>query len=210
MIDKFCKYLTNKIKKQMPEIDNERAEIIMYGIQLLVGEVPKLILMLVISAILGVFWQTLTAFVILLPYKLVSGGVHLNTHIGCFIMTNLVYCGNAFLSTNVELPTNLKLFLIAFNLLFGIAMITKYAPADTVNVPILRKKERRTKKLLSYVLLLINMIVAFFIPNYIISNILIYGTLIQTCSITRVAYKLAKNEYGYETYIKNGNKLETA
>ena len=33
MIDKFCAYLTKKIRKEMPEVDDERAEVIMYGLQ---------------------------------------------------------------------------------------------------------------------------------------------------------------------------------
>ena len=45
MIDKICEYLTNKIRKQMPEVDDEKAEIINYGIQLIVGEIPKIFLM---------------------------------------------------------------------------------------------------------------------------------------------------------------------
>ena len=35
MIDKFCAYLTKKIRKEMPEVDDERAEVIMYGLQTL-------------------------------------------------------------------------------------------------------------------------------------------------------------------------------
>lgn len=202
MIDKFCIFITNRIRKKMPEIDDERAEVILYGIQLIVGEVPKLILMLAIAVVFQVFWQTLAAFFLILPYKIVSGGVHLKTHLGCFIMTNLVYCGNALISSYINLPFNIKIGLITFNLIFGIMMISLYAPADTVNVPILRKKERKIKKILSYIVLTTNMIIAYFIPNTIISNILIFGSLIQTCSITRLSYKLAKNEYGYETYMK--------
>ena len=202
MIDKFCEYLTNKIRKQMPEVDDERAEVINYGIQLLVGEVPKFILMLLIAGILGVFWYAIAAFFMILPYKIVSGGFHLKTHLGCFIGTNLVYCGNAILSTHLSIPENIKVILIISNIIFGIVMITIYAPADTVNVPILRKKDRKIKKVLSYVFLIMNMIIAFFIPNESLSNILIFGSLFQTFSITRLAYRLTNNEYGYETYIK--------
>ena len=52
MIDKFCRYLTNKIRKQMPEVDDEQAEVILYGIQLIVGEIPKIFLMYVESHLL--------------------------------------------------------------------------------------------------------------------------------------------------------------
>ena len=34
----------------------------------------------------------------------------------------------------------------------------------------------------------------------IISNMIIFGYFTQTCMITRVAYKLTKNKYGYEVY----------
>ena len=81
-------------------------------------------------------------------------------------------------------------------------MISIYAPADTENLPILTKKERKTKKILSYIFLSINMLVTLFVPNTIISNLLIFGTLIQTISITRIAYILTKNKYGYEEYLK--------
>ena len=81
-------------------------------------------------------------------------------------------------------------------------MITKYAPADTVDMPILRKKERKIKKILSYVFLIINMITAMLVPNNTISNIFIFGTLIQTLLITRFVFILAKNKYGYEEYLK--------
>lgn len=206
MIDKFCEYLTNKIRKKMPEVDDNRAEVILYGIQLFIGEMPKLVAMLVIATFTGVLPETLLAFLLLLPYKMVSGGVHLNTHIGCFIATNLVYCGNAILSKYLTLPYEIKILFIVLNSILGIIMITKYAPADTVNVPILRKKERQQKKILSYIFLCINMMIALFIPLKTISNIFIFGTLIQTLSITRLAYRLAKNEYGYETYIKQNSE----
>lgn len=202
MIDKFCEYITNKIRKEIPDMDDERAEVIKYGIQLIVGEIPKVFSVFIIGAILGLWWQTLIAFWILLPYKYASGGFHLKSHIGCFIGTNLIYCGNAYLSTVINLNIYAKITLIALNLIIGIIMITKYAPADTINLPILTKKERKMKRILSYIFLIINMAIAIVVPNNTISNILIFGTLIQTFSITRLAYKITKNEYGYETYLK--------
>lgn len=207
MIDKFCEYLTNKIRKEMPEIDDERAEVIKYGIQLIVGELPKIGLMLIVAALLGAFWQTLIAFFIILPYKAMSGGFHLKTHIGCFLGTTLFYTGNALLSQYLQTPYLVKIAFILLNTIFAIPMIAKYAPADTINMPILRKKERKTKQILSYVFFTMNMLVALFVPNNMISNILLFGTLIQTFSITSLAFYLTKNEYGYATYMKEKNNI---
>ena len=203
MIDKFCRYLTNKIRKQMPEVDDEQAEVILYGIQLIVGEIPKFFIMLGIAFLLGIWWQTLLAFLLLLPYKVTSGGFHLKTHLGCILGTNIIYCGNAYLSTIWNFPNEIvKYITIVLIWIFGILMVSIYAPADTENVPIISKKERKNKKVLSYIFLSINMIVALFAPNTIISNLMIFGSLIQTISITRLAYIITKNKYGYEEYLK--------
>lgn len=206
MIDKICEYLTNKIRKQMPEIDDERAEVINYGIQLIVGEIPKIFLMFGLGIILGLWWQTLLAFFLLLPYKTASGGFHLKTHIGCFLCTNIVYCGNAYISTIWNFPNDISKYLTIIGILIlGIIMVSIYAPADTENLPILTKRERKTKKILSYIFLIINLVVAIFIPNNTISNLIILGTFIQTLSITRLAYIITKNKYGYEEYVKAQN-----
>ena len=203
MIDKICEYLTNKIRKQMPEVDDEKAEIINYGIQLIVGEIPKIFLMFGLGIILGLWWQTLLAFFLLLPYKTVSGGFHMKTHIGCFLCTNLVYCGNAYISTIWNFPSEMsKHITILGVLILGIIMVSIYAPADTENLPILTKKERKTKKILSYVFLILSLAVAAFVPNTVISNLIIIGTFVQTLSITRIAYIITKNKYGYEEYLK--------
>ncbi len=206
MIDKICEYLTNKIRKQMPEIDDEKAEIINYGIQLIVGEIPKIFLMFGLGIILGLWWQTLLAFFLLLPYKIVSGGFHLKTHIGCFLCTNIVYCGNAYISTIWNFPNEITKYVTILGIfILGIIMVSIYAPADTENLPILTRKERKTKKILSYIFLIINLLVATFIPNNTISNLIIIGTFIQTLSITRLAYIITKNKYGYEEYLKAQN-----
>lgn len=201
MINKICEYLTNKIRKQMPEINDEKAEVINYGIQLIVGEIPKIFLMFGLGIILGLWWQTLLAFFLLLPYKIVSGGFHLKTHIGCFLCTNIVYCGNAYISTIWNFPNEITKYITILGIfILGIIMVSIYAPADTENLPILTKKERKTKKILSYIFLIINLLVATFIPNNTISNLIIIGTFIQTLSITRLAYIITKNKYGYEEY----------
>lgn len=203
MIDKFCRYLTDKIRNQMPEIDDERAEVILYGLQLVIGEIPKIFLMFGFGIILGLWWQTLLAFFLILPYKVCSGGFHLKTHLGCFLCTNIVYCGNAYISTIWNFPNEMsKYIIIAAIWIFGLIMVSIYAPADTENLPILTKNERKTKKILSYIFLSINMLIALFVPNTVISNLIIIGTLIQTMSITKIAYILTKNKYGYEEYLK--------
>ena len=81
-------------------------------------------------------------------------------------------------------------------------MIKLYAPADTEEVPILRKKERTAKKVLSYIVMTVSLIASLIIKNTVISNLLLFGILFQTITITRLMYKITGNKYGYEEYIK--------
>ena len=52
LIQKICDFLTNKIQKEMPEIDSERAEVINYGLQLVIGEIPKIFIIFLLSYLL--------------------------------------------------------------------------------------------------------------------------------------------------------------
>ena len=204
MIEKLCNFLTNKIRKEMPEVDDERAEVINYGLQILVGEVPKTFILLIIAYLLGVFKLAILTLLFIAPYRTFSGGVHMKTHIGCIITTTLFYCGTALISKNIVLePILLKYCLIFAIWIFSMWMIKLYAPADTEAVPILSKKDRKFKKIMSYITMSITLIVAIFIKNNVISNILIFGTLFQTILITKAIYKITNNKYGYEEYLKS-------
>lgn len=200
MLDKICAFLTRKIQKEMPEIDDEKAEVINYGLQNILGEVPKIFIMLIIAYILGIFELALFTFLALFPYKGSSGGVHLKTHIGCILLTTSFYCVIPFVSQYIIIEPIVRYISIGIVWIFGIIMIKLYAPADTENVPILNKKDRRKKQIVSYITFTIGLIAAGVIPNYVISNILILANLFQTLSITKVAYRLTNNKYGYEVY----------
>lgn len=200
MINKICNFLTNRIRKEMPEIDDEKAEVINYGLQNIIGEIPKTFLVLIIAYFLGIWKETLITFVLLLPYKSASGGLHLKTHIGCIIATTIFYCGIPVLSKVIILDGIVKYIAIAMVWIFGMTMIKLYAPADTENVPILAKKDRRRQQIIAYITFTIGLLIAGIINYNIISNIIIFGYFLQTLMITKLAYRLTNNRYGYEVY----------
>ena len=200
MIDKICSFILRKMKKKMPEITEEQSEVITYGLRLIIGEIPKTVLLFALAFVLGIGWYMLFAYIAIMPYRVVSGGLHLHTHLGCLISSAVTYYGNIYLSKYLYLTDIQKYIIVGLTFIFGILMITWYAPADTENVPIISKKERKTKKILSYITFTITLIASILIKNNILSNILIFGTIIQTLMITRVAYKLTNNKYGHEVY----------
>lgn len=205
MVDEICNRLTLRIRKEIPDVDDERAEIINYGLQLLIGEIPKTLIIIGIAWILGVLDLTILALILMLPYRTASGGVHLKTHIGCIIATSVFYIGNAILSKYLIIEKTIQYILVGVIWIPSMLIIKLYAPADTEAVPILRKKERKIKKILSYITMSASLIIALLINNTVVSNILIFGTLFQTITISRFMYKITGNKYGYEEYMKNEN-----
>lgn len=207
MVDKICDYLTNKIRKQMPDVDDERAEIINYGIHLIVGEIPKTFIFIAIAALVGILKEFFITMLVIFPYRAFSGGFHLKTHLGCILGTSFMYCGTAYISTFQLFGNDMKFFIIFAVWIFGIIMCKLYAPADTENVPILRKKDRKIKQILAYITLTLTLTIGAIINNYVISNIIILGMFIQSLTITRIAYKLTNNKYGYEIYMQKQKEV---
>lgn len=207
MVETICNKLTSRIRKEMPDINDERAEVINYGLQLAFGEIPKTFIILGIAWLLKVLDLTILAIIIIMPYRAVVGGVHFKTHVKCVVATSIFYIGTALLSKYIVLEKTLQYVITIIIWFFSIIMISLYAPADTEDVPILRKKERKLKKSISYVIMTAMLALSVLIKNTTISNILLFETLFQTISITRPMYKLAKNKYGYEKYMRNNTNI---
>ena len=202
MIEKICNSILIKMREKMPDITDEKAEIILYGLQLIIGEIPKMFILFGLSFLLGFGWYMVFAYIAVMPYRATSGGFHLHTHLGCILSTIIFFYGNILISKFLVLDNIQKYILIGLSLIFGMLMISMYAPADTEEVPIISKKERKTKKILSYVMLTLTLVVALFVPDRMMSNILIIGSIFQSISISRLAYKITKNRYGHEVYEK--------
>lgn len=209
MVETICNKITLRIRTKMPDINDERAEVINYGLQLLVGELPKTFIILLIAWVFRVLDLTLLAVIIVTPYRAVVGGAHFKTHLGCVLATSLFYIGNAILSKYIILGQTVQYILTCVAWIFAIVMISLYAPADTEDVPILRKKERKIKKILSYIIMSTMIILSLIIKDTVISNMFLFGTILQTIAISRLMYKIAGNRYGYEEYIKKENQIVT-
>ena len=201
MIDKFCDWIVEKIKQKMPEIDEEKEMVITFGVRILFGEIPKILLLIIIGFLLNVGWYILLMFLLLAPYRSFTGGFHLKTHLGCMATTTILYLSPILIAKYLPIDQNYILYFLTFIIgVMSIIFIIKYAPADTENIPILSKKERQTKRIKAYIFLPILLAIIVFSPDKIISYMLLYGIFLQNLTIMPIAYKLTNNKHGYEVY----------
>ena len=206
MVSQICDFLVDKMRAEMPDIDDERAEVIHYGLENFIGELPKIFLLFVSAVILQIIDLTIISFLSVLAYRAFSGGFHAKTHIACILLTHFLYIGNVLLSKMIVFEQEwIKYIIVLAVWIFSMIMISWYAPADTENVPILRKKDRKQKKIFSYITMTLTLIVSLIIQDRLISNIIWMGVFLQTCCITRLAYKLTNNQYGHEVYAEEVN-----
>ena len=208
MIDKFCDWIVEKIKQKMPEIDEQKEMVITFGVRILFGEMPKILLLILIGFFLNVGWYILLMFLLIAPYRSFTGGFHLKTHLGCMVTTTILYLFPILVAEYIPISQNNILYFLTFIIgAMSIIFIIKYAPADTENIPILSKKERKTKRIKAYIFLPILLIIIIFSPDKVISYMLLYGIFLQNLTIMPIAYKLTNNKHGYEVYGKEETAL---
>ena len=125
MVDKICNKIMNRIKAKMPEVDEERSEIIRYGLELMIGEIPKFFILLILAWILGVFKYTIISLLAISTYRVASGGVHLKTHLGCTLGTTFMYLGTVFISKVIVFPSiMIEIIISTCVYIFSIVMIS--------------------------------------------------------------------------------------
>lgn len=201
MIDKFCDLITEKIKSKVTDIDEERELIINFGVRLIFGELPKILILFIIGFLLNMGLQTLLLFFLIAPYRSFTGGIHLKTHLGCMITTSILYLLPIILSKYILISDKIILYILAGLItIFSIIIIAKYAPADTENMPILSKKEIKSKKIKAYISLVVLLSIIIFNPYKQFSYMIIYAMFLQNLTVLPISYKLTNNKHGYEVY----------
>ena len=201
MVDKFCDFVMKKIKEKIENIDEAKEMVIDFGIRIIFGELPKILILFLLGFLFQIGWYTVLLFFLLAPYRSFTGGFHLKTHIGCMITTSVLYLMPILMAKYAPINSNNILLMLAILLgVFSIIVIARYAPADTENIPILSKKERKIKRIKAVIALGILLTIILFSPNKIVSYMLIYSMFLQDLTILPISYKLTNSKHGYEVY----------
>ncbi len=190
MIDAFSKKITDLIKENVEGITPEKEEIINYGIKLAVYEMLVSVSIFLVALFLGVFKYFLISFIIYGVLRLFEGGAHAGSRIKCFLTYFVTMFGIIFISKCIWID-NLYYSVPVFILNFYVAYV--YAPGDTMEKPILRKKVKFRLKVVSLILTLLVYAAACILWYFdkIVFNVILLSTLPVTFLLSPIGYKLS-------------------
>ncbi len=189
-----CMELVTTYNKDLSQRDIDK---IKYGLEGLYLTITKLIFIIIVSIILGIWKETLLLILIFNGIRLTAFGVHAKRSIDCLISSTLFFILFPILCIKLTIPLIVKIILfIPLTVLIGI-----FAPADTEKRPLTNKKKRKIYKMLSIMISIIYMTIAIVIKDNTLSNCFIFAIVIQIIIMLPITYKIFGVSYNnYKTY----------
>lgn len=179
--------LVNKTNKY----NNTELEEIKYGLESIYLAITKVVVILFISACIGLFKEAVLFLLIFNLVRATAFGLHASKSIWCWISSSISFLLIPFICKNVIFPT---IFYIVASIITVIIFLL-YAPADTVKRPLINKKKRKMYKTLSVITALIFISLIFIIDNFLIKNMLIFALILESILILPITYKIFKLPY---------------
>lgn len=189
-----CMELVTTYNKDLSQRDIDK---IKYGLEGLYLTITKLIFIIIVSIILGIWKETLLLILIFNGIRLTAFGVHAKRSIDCLISSTLFFILFPIICIKLTIPLIVKVILfIPLTVLIGIL-----APADTEKRPLINKKKRKIYKMLSIMISIIYMTIAIVIKDNTLSNCFIFAIVIQIIIMLPITYKIFGVSYNnYKTY----------
>lgn len=188
--EQFAAYLAREL-----DIDQRQELRMGYGLEILLGEIVKLIIIISSAWILGILPQVLTITISAGILRLASGGEHCSAYYRCLIGGTVwflllgwgVYSLHAFISPSVISVDAGLLFFIS------LAIILKYAPGETENKPITGEAEREKFKKWSVAIML-----AYGLMLVLFSNVAVLDSLVLPMAAGIMAQAFTVSPAGYD------------
>lgn len=187
--EQFAAYLAQ-------ELDSDRRQEMrmVYGMEILLGEIVKLFVIISSAWILGVLPQVLTITMSAGILRLASGGEHCSAYYRCLIGGTVWFLllGWGVYSFNAVLSPPVISVIVGLLFFISLAIIFKYAPGETENKPINNEAEREKFKKWSVAIM-----VAYGLILIIFSRLEVLNTLVLPMAVGIMAQAFTVSPAGY-------------
>lgn len=189
-----CMNLVTTYNKDLSQKDKDK---IKYGLEGLYLTITKLIFIIIISIILGIFKEVILLLLTFNGIRLTAFGVHAKRSIDCLVSSTMFFIIFPYICIKLTIPILIKeIMFIPLVVMIGIL-----APADTQKRPLINKKKRTIYKVLSIIISIIYMTLSIVIKNNTLSNCFIFALFIQIIIMLPITYKIFGVSYNnYKNY----------
>lgn len=138
----FSLYLCHELK-----LDSDRAEILSYGLEVIIGTSLKILSILLFAYALNIFKTTIVSLMSFIIFRRIIGGNHCGTYNKCYLYSNILILFSGFIGSIIYI-NNLIFGLIFFlNFIFCIVIIFLLVPVGTEKKSIKNEKVRLSIKI---------------------------------------------------------------
>lgn len=192
----ISKNLINLIKNSLDKTDIE-LEQIKYGIDSILANITKLIILFIAAYFLDIVKYT---FITLISFGFVrafASGIHATSSFKCIITNFILFFGNIYLS----LSLNLNKVHITILFIISFCFVILYAPADTAAKPLTSIKVRTKLKFCSSFSVVILYFLSISLSHSIYASLITFSTFFEAILITPIIYKIFRSPYkNYENF----------
>ncbi len=138
-------------------------EVVAYGLEVILGGTLKVIILLIVPFILGIFPQVWIAYFVLAFFRVPAGGPHCTAYYRCLIWTVITLCSIGGIAKYLTVDSSILNLMFYIAMIIGIIEVILLVPADTETKPITRLKDKRRAKVWS-----LSVLIAYFLLWHIL------------------------------------------
>lgn len=195
-MERLALKFTNYINKYGYRTELELKKI-KYGIEVILINLSKFIILMVISYFFKIMPHTLLIMVSFGLVRKSAFGLHSQNSIICTLICVLSFSGGVYISKYYPLETKS----IVYIFVVMITLFMKYAPADTKRRPLIGRKFRNKLKRKTLITTLLLFAIILKINNQTINTLITLGVVMECICILPITYKILGRRYNnYEQY----------
>lgn len=191
------------VREIYPDYDSDKLDEIRYGLEATYLSITKLVVILGVSLLLGIFKESVIVLVLFNFLRLTGFGLHATKSWMCWVSSSITFLLVPFFCKSLVLPNYI---LVAISVVCLINFLL-YAPADTVKRPLIHKKRRLLYKVSTVLIASLYTVLIFITKDTFLQNSLASAMLIEGALINPYIYKLFNLPYNnYKNYVINASK----
>ena len=199
MIKKFIiNKSLNMISEIYPEYNENKIDEIKYGLEAIYLSLTKVIVILFICLLLGIFIEALIVLLFFNVIRSTAFGIHASKSWMCWVSSSILFIGIPYLCMYCNIPTFIHYIMIFSSIICYLL----YAPADTKKRPLVRKNRRIKFKILTLVISIVYLILFCNTSNLFIKNVIACAMTLESVLIHPLTYRVFHLPYkNYERYV---------